>query len=48
MLQTVTKSASLAIGQRDRRDGVVVRGSASQVVDRGFITLVEPYQDFKK
>ena len=28
----------------DRRDGVVVRASASQSVDMGFIPLVESYQ----
>ena len=28
----------------DRRDGVVVRASASQSVDLGFIPLVESYQ----
>ena len=28
----------------DRRDGVVVRASASQSVDLGFISLVESYQ----
>ena len=28
----------------DRRDGVVVRASASQSVDQGFIPLVESYQ----
>ena len=28
----------------NRRDGVVVRASASQSVDRGFIPLVESYQ----
>ena len=28
----------------DRRDGVVVRASASQLVDMGFIPLVESYQ----
>ena len=32
-----------------RRDGVVVRASASQLVDLGFISLVESYQKtFKK
>ena len=29
---------------KDRRDGVVVRESASQSVDLGFILLVESYQ----
>ena len=29
---------------RNRRDGVVVRASASQSVDLGFIPLVESYQ----
>ena len=28
----------------DRRDGVVVRASASQSVDQGFISLVESFQ----
>ena len=28
----------------NRRDGVVVRASASQLVDLGFISLVESYQ----
>ena len=32
------------IAQTDRRDGVVVRASASQSVDLGFIPLVESYQ----
>ena len=30
--------------EEDRRDGVVVRASASQSVDLGFIPLVESYQ----
>ena len=30
--------------EADRRDGVVVRASASQSVDLGFIPLVESYQ----
>ena len=30
--------------KKDRRDGVVVRASASQSVDLGFIPLVESYQ----
>ena len=30
--------------QQNRRDGVVVRASASQSVDLGFIPLVESYQ----
>ena len=32
------------IAEIDRRDGVVVRASASQLVDLGFILLVESYQ----
>ena len=28
----------------DRRDGIVVRASASQSVDQGFIPLVESYE----
>ena len=28
----------------DRRDGIVVRASASQLIDLGFISLVESYQ----
>ena len=32
----------------DRRDGVVVRASASQSVDLGFIPLVESYQKTSK
>ena len=41
------KGTSLQFSQfsgSDRRDGVVVRASASQSVDLGFIPLVEPYQ----
>ena len=34
--------------QRIRRDGVVVRASASQSVDLGFIPLVESYQQTLK
>ena len=32
------------MSKTDRRDGVVVRASASQSVDLGFIPLVESYQ----
>ena len=34
--------------QVNRRDGVVVKASASQSVDLGFNPRVEPYQDFLK
>ena len=33
---------------RNRRDGVVVKASASQLVDLGFISLVESYQKTSK
>ena len=33
---------------KNRRDGVVVRASASQSVDLGFISLVESYQNTLK
>ena len=39
------KSQCAAVsGKCNRRDGVVVRASASQSVDLGFIPLVESYQ----
>ena len=34
----------LILRETDRRDGVVVRASASQSVDLGFIPFVESYQ----
>ena len=34
----------IVLTPRNRRDGVVVRASASQSVDLGFISLVESYQ----
>ena len=34
----------IVMEEANRRDGVVVRASASQSVDLGFISLVESYQ----
>ena len=41
-LETLQTTLEQTIG--DRRDGVVVRASALQSVDLGFISLVESYQ----
>ena len=38
------KYLGLIMSESYRRDGVVVRASASQSVDLGFISLVESYQ----
>ena len=35
---------TLLLGNIDQRDGIVVRASASQSLDQGFIPLVESYQ----
>ena len=35
---------SIKCAEFDRRDGIVVKASASQSVDLGFISLVESYQ----
>ena len=37
-------ACSVTLEGKSRRDGVVVRASASQSVDLGFIPLVESYQ----
>ena len=42
--KTAKKVKLLYTSLSNRRDGVVVRASASQSVDLGFISLVESYQ----
>ena len=46
MQSRIVNSSDIINGAQyvDRRDGVVVRASASQSVDLGFISLVESYQ----
>ena len=43
-LQDISLHKKLPTCSTNRRDGVVVRASASQSVDLGFIPLVESYQ----
>ena len=46
--KTINKANQDEAMLRNRRDGVVVRASASQSVDLGFIPLVESYQQTLK
>ena len=43
---TVKKTIVFVLSACNRRDGVVVRASAPQLMDLGFIPLVVLYQDF--